>query len=167
MGRERGKGWQTEILHLKCHLEITCVLQVLNSSPAIKNGLQTGQSAVKNWFDNSIFKSLMAWSYQSSIFFCSDVVWTEACLSAIYVTAWRKNRACACLLFVSCINLILRSGENAIGTDRCTLSTLLLNVPSTTSASGLRIIAAVFPGIIYLGLTPKKSFRIVTFKDKD
>lgn len=36
------KCWQTEFLHLKCHLEITCVLQAQapNSSPAIKNGLQ-------------------------------------------------------------------------------------------------------------------------------
>lgn len=45
-----GKSWQTEFLYLKCHLEITCVLQaqVPNSSPAIKNGWQTGQPAVKN-----------------------------------------------------------------------------------------------------------------------
>lgn len=53
---------------------------------------------------------------------------------------------------------------NAIHTDRYTLSTLLLNVPSTTSVSGLIITATVLPGIIYLGLTLKKSFKIVTFK---
>lgn len=40
--------WQAEFLHLECHLEITCVLQVPNFSPAIKNDRQTGQSAVKN-----------------------------------------------------------------------------------------------------------------------
>lgn len=51
VGRGVGRrGWHTEFLHVKCHQEITCILQaqVPNSSFAIKNGLQTGQSSVKN-----------------------------------------------------------------------------------------------------------------------
>ena len=47
--------------------------------------------------------------------------------------------------------------ENATGTDRCTLSALLFNVPSTASVSGLIITATVLPGIIYLRLTLKKN----------
>jgi hypothetical protein len=47
---QEGTAGRLNFLHLKCHLEVTCVLQaqVPNSSPAIKNGWQTGQSAVKN-----------------------------------------------------------------------------------------------------------------------
>lgn len=50
--------------------------------------------------------------------------------------------------------------ENAIGTDHCMLSALLLNVPSHTSVTGLIITAVVFTGIIYLSLTEKKAFKL-------
>lgn len=61
-------------------------------------------------------------------------------------------------------SLVLGSGGNAIGTDHYTVLALSLNVPSTTSVSGLIITAKVLPGIICLGLTLKKSFKIVTAK---
>lgn len=52
-GRDAGR----QFLQLKCHLEITCVhqAQTPNSSPAIKNGLQTGQSAVNIALTPAIF----------------------------------------------------------------------------------------------------------------
>lgn len=57
-------------------------------------------------------------------------------------------------------SLILGSGRNAIGTDHDTLLALWLNVPSTTSVSGLIITAKVLPGIIYLGLTLKNHLKL-------
>lgn len=65
----------------------------------------------------------------------------------------------------SALTLSWGQAENAIGTDRCTVPALLLNVPSTTSVSKLTVTAKILPGIMYLGLTLKKtSFNIVTFK---
>lgn len=50
------------------------------------------------------------WLEVSSISLHSGMVWTGRCWSVIYVTAWWKSWARASLLFVFCINFILRSG---------------------------------------------------------
>lgn len=70
----RGKCCQTEFLHLKSFGNHLCTP---SSTPKLFacywNWSTHGQSAVKNWFDKSNFKSLMVWSWQ--YLFWSDVVW--------------------------------------------------------------------------------------------
>lgn len=58
----------------------------------------------------------------------------------------------------SALTSFLGQAENAISADRCTLSVLLFNVPSTTSVRGglIMITATGLPGIMGLGLFLKK-----------
>lgn len=72
----------------------------------------------------------------------------------------KKEHVLASDLSSALTSLILGSGRNAIGTDHDTLLALWLNVPSTTSVSGLIITAKVLPGIIYLGLTLKNHLKL-------